>query len=89
MKHIIIYINSIDFKNILALIITLSWVSIHMYCVATNCNINKDLAVDLNIIQAMVIGYYFGSSYSSNKKDKMLQTANEQLGIKKCKEEHE
>lgn len=83
------YINGIDFKNVLALLITLSWVFIHMYCVATNCSINKDLAVDLNIIQAMVIGYYFGSSYGSNKKDKLLQTANEQIGIKKCEDKHE
>lgn len=89
MKIFITYIENIEFKNVLALLITSVWLYIHIYCVYNVCNIDKELVNNFNIIEAMIVGYYFGSSYGSNKKDILLQDVNEQLGINKCKEEHE
>lgn len=89
MKHIMSYINGIDFKNVLAFTITLVWLYTHMYCVLHACNVNNELITNFNIIEAMIVGYYFGSSYNSSKKDVLLQDANQQIGLNKCKEEHE
>ena len=89
MRNIMKYIENIEFKNILALIITSVWLYIHIYCVSKNCNLDKELITNFNIIEAMIVGYYFGSSYGSNKKDILLQDVNEQLGKKKCEETHE
>lgn len=89
MKNINEYINSIEFKNILAFTITSVWLYIHVYCLSDSCNIDKELITNFNIIEAMIVGYYFGSSYGSNKKDQLLQDVNVQLGEKKCKEYYE
>lgn len=89
MKTFLGHIVKIEFKSVLAFTITLVWLYTHVYCVTHACDINHELITNFNIIEAMIVGYYFGSSYNSNKKDDLLKDANQQIGASKCKEEHE
>ena len=89
MKTFLNHVLRIQFKNVLAFTITLVWLYTHMYCVLHACNVNNELITNFNIIEAMIVGYYFGSSYNSTKKDELLEDANQQIGLNKCKEEYE
>ncbi len=89
MKNINIILKEIDFKNILAFTITVIWLYLHIICVSNTCEIDKELLSNFNMIETMIIGYYFGSSYNSSKKDNLLKEVNEQLGKKKCEEKYE
>lgn len=86
LKNMLKLINSVSFKNLLAMTVTIVWLYMHIYCLGSTCDIDKELLTNFNIIEAMIIGYYFGSSYSSNKKDELLKEANQQIGLKKCQE---
>lgn len=86
LKNMLKLLNNFSFKNILALLVTIAWLYMNIHCISTTCEIDKDLLVNFNLIEALIIGYYFGSSYSSNKKDDLLKEANLQIGLKKCYE---